>query len=36
MHRECVVMWQRDLDREFTCEPLTLRERLQLLANEGR
>ena len=36
MHRECVVMWQRDSEREFTYEPLTLRERLQLLANEGR
>ena len=36
MHQQCVDSWPRALDRAFTNEPLTLHERMQLLANEGR
>jgi len=36
MHQQCVDSWRRALHRTFTNEPLTLHDRLQLLANERR
>ena len=36
MHQQGLDAWLRALHRTFTNEPLTLHERMQLLANERR